>query len=154
MPITAFAMKTSASQTVHQGRLRGGVSRLLRPLAALLLLGSAACGSDPPQPCLNNPQGCGQGNTCWPIDMSGTFQCLPSKPYVAFGADCALIVGSSTCADGWICAPMQGKKMERLDRCTSYCGDELPCPTGATCTKVSLYPTAPQVSVCILPPPS
>ncbi len=121
-------------------------------LAALLLLGSAACGSGPPPRCETMPGWCDSGTTCWPVDQAGNYQCLESKIYKGLGSDCALITGSTTCGDTLICAPMKDKKDVLVNRCTPLCDDKVTCPSGATCTAVTLFPTAPQVKVCILPP--
>lgn len=127
--------------------------RLLQPLAALLVLGCVACGAGaPPVPCQTAPQSCAAGTTCWPIDRVGTYQCLASKEYKPLGSDCSLLVGLTTCADGLICAPMLGKDSVKQSRCTSICDASHPCTDGAACTAVSLFPLAPEISVCILPP--
>ena len=84
--------------------------------------------------------------------MGGTFSCLPSKAYKGLGADCALLVGNTTCGDGMVCAPMKDKDDLAVQRCTQYCIDNAPCPTGATCQMVALFSVGPQVPVCILPP--
>lgn len=123
-------------------------------LAALILVGAAACSADPPVPCNTAPETCEGGTTCWPTDMGGAFSCLPSKPYKGLGSDCALLVGSTTCSDGMVCAPMKGKDDIQLHRCTTYCTGGNPCSTGATCTSLSLFSIGPQVEVCILPAPT
>jgi hypothetical protein len=104
--------------------------------------------------CLAMPQSCAAGTTCWPVSMGGSYQCLPSKSYVGLGADCALLVGLTTCGDGLICAPMTGQNKVQQTRCTQYCDPMHQCPAQATCTPVALFPIGPQVSVCILPPPA
>lgn len=124
----------------------------LRSLAALLLVGSAACGAAAPVRCESMPVGCDPGTTCWPVDQAGNYQCLESKTYKPIGSDCALLVGHTTCADGMLCAPMKDKKDVLVYRCTNLCDANTPCGAGATCTAVTLFPTAPQLSVCILPP--
>lgn len=129
------------------------VAGLLSPLAALLLLGSAACGASPPVRCESTPGWCDSGTTCWPLDQAGNYDCLPSKAYKPLGTDCALLTGNTTCGDTLICAPMKDKKDVLINRCTPLCNASSPCPSGATCTPVTLFPTAPQVSVCVLPPP-
>ncbi len=125
-------------------------------LGSLLILASAGCGggSDMPMSCQEMPLGCAAGTTCWPVDMTGNQQCLPSKSYVALGDDCAVLVGLTTCSDGLICAPMIGRNKVQQTRCTSYCDPGHACPAQATCTPVSLFAGAPQISVCILPPPT
>jgi hypothetical protein len=127
---------------------------LRRALALAAVLACGSCGSEPTPPCQTMPQSCGAGMTCWPTDMGGMFQCLASKAYAPLGTECAILVGLTTCADGLICAPMTGKNSVKTNRCTTYCDPNTPCSAGATCTPVSLFPIAPQISVCILPPPT
>jgi hypothetical protein len=130
-------------------------SQWLKRAAMLLLMGAAACGaSDVAVNCMPMPQSCGAGMTCWPTDMGGEFQCLGSKPYAPLGTECAILVGLTTCADSLICAPMTGQNGAKTNRCTQYCGDGAACPAGATCTPISLFAISPQISVCILPPPT
>jgi hypothetical protein len=135
----------------------GGFRRLLFLRSGFLfvaLLAQAACGAaDGPASCFSAPRSCDAGKTCWPTDMGGSFQCLPSKAYAPLGSDCALLVGLTTCADGLICAPMTGAKGVQLNRCTQYCDGGAACPAGATCSQVSLFPVGPQVAVCLLPAP-
>lgn len=151
MPDSLKPPSTAAlpSQATHGQRL---ASRLLRPLAALLFIGSAACGAAPPYRCEAKPGGCDPGTTCWPVDQAGNYQCLEAKSYKPIGSDCALLVGHTTCFDGLLCAPMRDKKDVLVYRCTTMCDATFPCPNGGTCTPVTLFPTAPQISVCLLPP--
>lgn len=127
----------------------------LKRLAALLLLGAAACGSsEMAADCMSMPRSCAAGTTCWPTDMAGAFQCLASKPYAPLGTECAILVGLTTCADSLICAPMTGQNGAKTNRCTQYCDDGASCPTGATCTPITLFAGNPEIPVCILPPPT
>lgn len=130
-------------------------SRVFRTLAALLLMGSAACGAAPPYHCETVvPGGCDPGSACWPVDQAGNYQCLEAKTYKPLGSDCALLVGRTTCYEGLLCAPMRDKNDVLVHRCTVTCDEKFTCPGGGTCKPVTLFPTAPQISVCVLPPPA
>lgn len=143
---------SAADTSTPSAGFRRWVTRHVTSLAALLLVGSAACGSGPPVRCESTPFWCDPGTTCWPVDQAGNYQCLESKAYKQLGSDCALLAGHTTCGDALICAPMKDKKDVLVNRCTTQCSASAPCLSGATCTAVTLFPTAPQVSVCILPP--
>ena len=154
MSQTAASMleQTATFPSVKPGSGRLGW-RVLRPLFALLLIGSAACGAAPPYRCERVvPGGCDPGSACWPVDQAGNYQCLEAKNYKPIGSDCALLVGRTTCYEGLLCAPMRDKNDVLVYRCTATCDANFTCPNGGTCKPVTLFPTAPQISVCVLPP--
>lgn len=118
-------------------------------LFALVACSSSSTGSSSGGACNSNPWSCPSGQTCWPTNSTGNFECLNSKQGVQKGAACQNYPGSPTCGDGMFCF----QQTTTGGTCTTYCDSSNPahgCAAGETCTPITVgATTTPQAYVCL-----
>lgn len=88
--------------------------------------------TDPGPGCTEDPLACPAGTTCWPVDISGRFDCLPAPQSQQHGAACKIELDRADCAAGLFCyptAPSSGV-------CSPFCSGT--CADGAACNDVSV----------------
>lgn len=83
---------------------------------------------DPGPGCTGDPGACAAGTTCWPVDTSGKFDCLPAPMEQVAGSACAIDLGVADCAPGLFCYPTAPASGVCSPFCTSWddCGGD-PC---------------------------
>lgn len=111
----------------------------------------AACSSSSsntaPTPCNENPWECGAGQTCWPQDLAGNFQCLNSGA-AKKGDTCTNTVGSPSCGDGLACLQLGGA----AGFCAPFCDPTNAahaCAAGEGCATITLNGTKSSFKACI-----
>jgi hypothetical protein len=102
---------------------------------SIVLCGALACSREPepeledPGPgCTADPGACPAGTTCWPVDVSGKFDCLSAPAAQSAGSPCAIDLGIADCASGLFCYPTAPASGVCSPFCTSWddCGGS-PC---------------------------
>ena len=156
----AGAMSSGGGVEHCHGAGRGAVLRypvaLVKRICVFIATGLvglfAACGSTPaPGPdtsqCYKDPYSCPMGQTCWPMDTSPRFSCLPGEPTGAFKSSCMNTLGKATCAAGLAC---DQSGMALAGTCTPYCDTQNhPCPAGYSCRATHVAaPDGPLIQVC------
>jgi len=92
---------------------------------------AVACGSDDSGDgggsgsCATNPASCKADETCWPIDATGHFGCIPAAAGQPQGSTCTTYVNQATCSAGLYCFPSASGSSEGT--CEPFC-------SGGTCT--------------------
>lgn len=111
----------------------------------------AACSSSSspaaPTPCNQNPWECTAGQTCWPQDLAGNFQCLNSGG-AKKGETCTNTVGSPSCADGLACLQLGGA----AGFCAPFCDPKNAahaCGAGEGCATITLNGTTSSFMACV-----
>ena len=94
--------------------------------------------------CAADPFACPKGQTCWPIDAQGSFQCLPSKDFASKGEECELLPGRTACPDGMICLTSDTAPDAHMPKsyCAPFCDparSDRGCGTGETCDSRPLF---------------
>lgn len=111
----------------------------------------AACSSSSsptaPTPCNQNPWECTAGQTCWPQDLAGNFQCLNSGA-AKKGETCTNTVGAPSCGDGLACLQLAGA----AGFCAPFCDPANAahaCAAGESCAVITLNGTTSSFKACI-----
>ena len=116
--------------------------------------------SSGPASCADNPNSCGPGTTCWPIDCSDVKTCVPkmtclqSVPNKLPHDLCNNTIGTPTCSDHQACVEFQ----QGRGGCLLYCDDSKPnrgCPDPETCVDVKVVQVngVPVIHVCAVVEP-
>lgn len=120
-----------------------GFRRGLLVTGAVLL--AVACGSDDSDggggssSCASSPASCGDGKTCWVVNTSGKYGCLPAANAQPEGAACQNTVGQANCNAGLTCFP--GQQGSATGTCQPFCAKDGSCTNGGTCLSVTLIGT-------------
>lgn len=106
--------------------------------AALGWLVLAGCSDEPkadpedPGPgCTTDPSACPAGTTCWPVDITGRYDCLSAPPAQTPGSPCTIELGQADCAEGSFCYPTAATS----GICSPFCASSADCG-GAACNVI------------------
>jgi hypothetical protein len=84
--------------------------------------------------CASNPASCKADETCWPIDATGHFGCIPAAAGQTQGSTCTTFVNQATCGAGLYCFPSMSGSSEGT--CEPFCASGS-CTGSSVCTQVT-----------------
>lgn len=88
---------------------------------------------DPGPGCTSDPLACPAGTTCWPVDISGRYDCLSAPAAQTAGSACEIDLGHADCAPGLFCFPTASAS----GVCSPFCSSADDCG-GAVCTAMRI----------------